>query len=393
MTDALAAIQRRIFGSPNIKWGVGDLRLIAQHFGGAAIGDMARMVQKWDAGAGGAAPATTAPVIKDSGSPIHTFVASTGSIDRMKDRLDPRGWNLGPFKKNPVILFGHDGLNLPIGRGLAAWSDGQALRVKLQLATSISTFAARVDKMLQDKFLAACSVGFIPVRWDFAKDVNRPGGIDFHAMELVELSIVPCPANSDCTLESIADSGSKSASTRRAADGSDWRCVAKRDLTIDSADDPWDAARAKALILDWASAAGTIDPEKAAQCFLATDFAAPLKATSYRFPFATPNLGKLVAAKTGWRAALAALEKSSLPERVIFEGRQTVDAYERLLAEQLENGGKSARLGRAFDLIRLQGIANADRAAVEAARRARMTPHERRAERAAEIRRIRSTCP
>jgi len=42
------------------------------------------------------------------------FVISDGSLDRHGTRINPRGWNLASFKRNPIALFGHRS-DFPIG--------------------------------------------------------------------------------------------------------------------------------------------------------------------------------------------------------------------------------------------------------------------------------------
>ena len=42
------------------------------------------------------------------------FVISDGSLDRHGTRINPKGWDLRNFKKNPIALFGHDS-RFPIG--------------------------------------------------------------------------------------------------------------------------------------------------------------------------------------------------------------------------------------------------------------------------------------
>ena len=44
------------------------------------------------------------------------FILSTGEVDRYGDRIDPAGWRLANYRKNPVVLFAHDRSALPIGR-------------------------------------------------------------------------------------------------------------------------------------------------------------------------------------------------------------------------------------------------------------------------------------
>src|SRR5262249_15882482 len=42
------------------------------------------------------------------------FVLSDATPDRYEDVIDPKGWQLANFKKNPIALFGHNS-NFPIG--------------------------------------------------------------------------------------------------------------------------------------------------------------------------------------------------------------------------------------------------------------------------------------
>ena len=44
------------------------------------------------------------------------FCFSDGSVDRVGDTVDPRGWQLAQFLKNPIALFAHDATSPPIGR-------------------------------------------------------------------------------------------------------------------------------------------------------------------------------------------------------------------------------------------------------------------------------------
>jgi hypothetical protein len=37
------------------------------------------------------------------------YVMSDGTVDRYGDVIDPNGWDLGEFRCNPVLLWGHPG--------------------------------------------------------------------------------------------------------------------------------------------------------------------------------------------------------------------------------------------------------------------------------------------
>jgi HK97 family phage prohead protease len=121
---------------------------------------------------------------------------SDGSTDRMGDKLDPAGWELGQYRRNPVVLWSHDATSPPIGRCTRVWVQGDRLMGDLEFAPpEIYEFADTVYKMVRDRWLSAGSVGFQPIEWSWSRDASRPGGIDFRRQELLEFSVCPVPAN------------------------------------------------------------------------------------------------------------------------------------------------------------------------------------------------------
>jgi hypothetical protein len=60
----------------------------------------------------------------DDDSRVIRWTFSDGSIDRMTDRINPNGWDVAAYKRNPTVLFSHDSSAPPIGRALNVWSDG-----------------------------------------------------------------------------------------------------------------------------------------------------------------------------------------------------------------------------------------------------------------------------
>jgi HK97 family phage prohead protease len=139
------------------------------------------------------------------------FTISTAAVDRDHDTINPAGWNLDAFSKNPVVLWAHQSSLLPIGKALdfAKSSDRLASAVRFLPEDgygAASEFADAVYRLARDGFLSATSVGFRPLAWDFTDDVARGGddwfpGIDFHEQELVEFSIVTVPANPEALIE------------------------------------------------------------------------------------------------------------------------------------------------------------------------------------------------
>jgi HK97 family phage prohead protease len=130
------------------------------------------------------------------------FVISSAAVDRMGDTISVDGWDLGNFKKNPVVLWSHDP-TMPIGVADKIWAEGGKLKAIAEFQPAdINPFADSIYKMLTHpkRFLRATSVGFIPKEYAFSKDPNRTFGVDFLKQELTEFSICAIPANPEALM-------------------------------------------------------------------------------------------------------------------------------------------------------------------------------------------------
>lgn len=121
------------------------------------------------------------------------FVLSDGSLDRHGTRINPRGWNLTNFKKNPIALFGHSG-GFPIGKWSNVRVDGDRLLGRLEFAEAGTS--DRIDelrKLVEQGILRAVSVGFSILEF------GTPGKseYDFEKIELHECSLVAVPSNTN----------------------------------------------------------------------------------------------------------------------------------------------------------------------------------------------------
>lgn len=119
------------------------------------------------------------------------FVMSDGSVDRMGDVIEPDGWRLDNFRRNPVALFGHEP-SFPIGK----WHDvgvrrGQ-LTGRLELMDPVSERLREIHAAIKAGVLRAVSVGF---HSDTFEPLGKGGGLRFTEAELVECSLVSVPAN------------------------------------------------------------------------------------------------------------------------------------------------------------------------------------------------------
>ena len=125
------------------------------------------------------------------------FVASDETVDRYGDIIRASGWQLDNFRKNPVLLFGHQSGQLPVGKVDPIAVEGTRLIAHAEFTPEgMSDFADTVWAMVDQGFVQAASVGFLPLATNpiFDADKNLTG-FEFIAQELLELSVVTVPAN------------------------------------------------------------------------------------------------------------------------------------------------------------------------------------------------------
>jgi HK97 family phage prohead protease len=146
----------------------------------------------------------------DDGRRALRFCISTSAVDREQDSIAVKGWDLSAFKRNPVVLWGHDASRLPIGRAFDVGVEDDALMASVEFipqdTPEAGAFADAVYRLARTGFIAATSVGFRPLKWSFTDDPERGAddwwpGVDFEAQELVELSVVTVPANPEALIE------------------------------------------------------------------------------------------------------------------------------------------------------------------------------------------------
>ena len=141
----------------------------------------------------------------DAGRRVVRFVFSDGTVDRMGDTIDPNGWDLEDYRRNPVVLWSHDSSQPPIGRTVNIWSDGSRLLGDVEFATRDQfELADTVYKLLRGGYLKSGSVGFLPIAYDYADEDDREWGINFKRQTLLEFSVTNVPANANALVEAGA---------------------------------------------------------------------------------------------------------------------------------------------------------------------------------------------
>ena len=125
------------------------------------------------------------------------IIASTPAVDRDRDRIMPLGIDLSSYQRNPVVIFGHN-YHEPwavIGRAADMQADAGSLRFKPELRQPANEADPMhiVRALWEQNLLRAASIGFVPVE----SRENEFGGRDFLKSELLEISLVPVPANQE----------------------------------------------------------------------------------------------------------------------------------------------------------------------------------------------------
>lgn len=126
------------------------------------------------------------------------FVASDETVDRYGDVVKS-DWQLGPFKKNPVLLWNHDRSVPPIGTVRPVEVVDRRLMVTANFVErGVSEFADQLWRLVKAKILRAVSVGFTVEPDDVELLRNGEewtGGYQYNRPELLELSLCSVPAN------------------------------------------------------------------------------------------------------------------------------------------------------------------------------------------------------
>jgi uncharacterized protein len=118
---------------------------------------------------------------------------TTKDIDRDGEIVEPDGVDLEAYRKNPVVLFGHDYSQLPIGKNLWIKADGRGLIAKTQYASH--EFAQKVYEYRKEGMPLAQSIGFIPLKWEDNPTDTKGCRRRYTKWAMLEYSDVPVPAN------------------------------------------------------------------------------------------------------------------------------------------------------------------------------------------------------
>ena len=122
-------------------------------------------------------------------------IASTAAIDGYGE-IVAQDWDLKRYLGNPVVLFGHNSYDLPIGHASnVRLQDGKLLATLNFVDEKASPMAERVWQGIKQGSLRAVSVGFRTKNKPTSLEVDGKQTLVLSGNELIEISVVPIPAN------------------------------------------------------------------------------------------------------------------------------------------------------------------------------------------------------
>lgn len=140
-----------------------------------------------------------AATVEEVGDRTFKFIASDETPDSYGDIVRVAGWDLKRYKKNPIVLFGHDSRQ-PIGWSPEVVIDEKKKQLQqvIKLADEgTSEFIDTLYKLMKQRIVKAVSVGFRSLAEpNILRDKDGDySGMEFISQELLELSVVSIPAN------------------------------------------------------------------------------------------------------------------------------------------------------------------------------------------------------
>ena len=143
------------------------------------------------------------------------FVSSSAAVDRYHEVIEPGGWRLENYLRNPVFQNAHKYGDVvhTLGRALktaVVEAGGRpVLAQRIEFAVESNPVAKIAYGLYKGGFLRAVSVGFVPLRWE---DMDGKGGGEgvrrrYLEQELLEVSAVAIPANPEALALGLRSGG------------------------------------------------------------------------------------------------------------------------------------------------------------------------------------------
>ena len=142
-------------------------------------------------------------------------IAITAGVKRDGDEWVPAGVDLAGYRANPIVLRNHDP-NQPVGTASAVGltPNGNGIGIRIAFAPlGISPIADETRGLAKSGVLSGISAGILPTETEPLDRYNPRAGVRILACELLEVSLVPVPADPSAR---VLQRAYQSPATRRA---------------------------------------------------------------------------------------------------------------------------------------------------------------------------------
>ena len=152
-----------------------------------------------------------------------SFIISSDHKDRYGEIVEQTSWQLDNYKKNPIVLWGHNPeladnvLGQAVSIETKEDTDGHLITIaKMKFAEAgTSQNADTVFSLVRQGILRTVSVGFIPHAFkEVQDDETKESTLVLQENELLEFSIVPIPANPNAVALALDDGSIKEKDAR-----------------------------------------------------------------------------------------------------------------------------------------------------------------------------------
>ena len=136
----------------------------------------------------------------------YDWVMSDYTLDRDGERVDPAGWDLKAFKKNPVLLWAHDHKTPAIGKVTSPKVKDGELTGKVAFDSDNDEFARLIEGKVKGGILSTGSVGFRSIQVEMPDQKAKDDAWLIHRkQELFEFSICNVPSNPGASRRSVEE--------------------------------------------------------------------------------------------------------------------------------------------------------------------------------------------
>ena len=138
----------------------------------------------------------------DEGFP---WTLSDMTLDRDMERIDPTGWDLKEFRKNPIVLWGHDSWTPAIGmmKNVKKSADEKGALTGTVVFDESGTdpLATMIAAKVRSGILTKGSVGFRTKKIEILDGARDGTRLIHREQELMEFSIVNIPSNPNAQVQ------------------------------------------------------------------------------------------------------------------------------------------------------------------------------------------------